>query len=255
MAMIKCSECGKEISEKANTCPNCGAPVNNQIAKEQSPTIVVSNAIPAKKKGSCLKTILIAFGILVLLGVIGSMAGNDGKSDNDSKIESVDSSNNETIKSEEYKDTDNEYVSQQVAEETEEEQILTEEQTISEEEFKAQCNDLDYKSFMRNPDDYIGQKVKIQVKVYQACKGGIFSSADTYFKTFTNDEYGNWFGDMIWIMDYRNPESESYTKILEDDIVTVYGVFNGLGESKNALDGSKSEDMKIDMIYAEVNEE
>lgn len=27
MALIKCSECGKEISDKANACPNCGAPV------------------------------------------------------------------------------------------------------------------------------------------------------------------------------------------------------------------------------------
>lgn len=27
MAMIKCPECGKEISDKAAVCPNCGAPV------------------------------------------------------------------------------------------------------------------------------------------------------------------------------------------------------------------------------------
>lgn len=29
MALINCSECGKEISDKASTCPNCGAPVEN----------------------------------------------------------------------------------------------------------------------------------------------------------------------------------------------------------------------------------
>ena len=27
MALIKCSECAKEISDKAKNCPNCGAPV------------------------------------------------------------------------------------------------------------------------------------------------------------------------------------------------------------------------------------
>jgi DNA-directed RNA polymerase subunit RPC12/RpoP len=27
MALIKCSECGKEISDKAQSCPNCGCPV------------------------------------------------------------------------------------------------------------------------------------------------------------------------------------------------------------------------------------
>ena len=38
MALIKCIECGKEISDKANACPNCGCPVgienkldNNEI--------------------------------------------------------------------------------------------------------------------------------------------------------------------------------------------------------------------------------
>lgn len=27
MALISCSECGKQVSDKASTCPNCGAPV------------------------------------------------------------------------------------------------------------------------------------------------------------------------------------------------------------------------------------
>lgn len=28
MALINCSECGKEISDKAKSCPNCGVPIN-----------------------------------------------------------------------------------------------------------------------------------------------------------------------------------------------------------------------------------
>lgn len=27
MALIKCPECGKEISDKASSCPNCGCPI------------------------------------------------------------------------------------------------------------------------------------------------------------------------------------------------------------------------------------
>lgn len=27
MALITCPECGKEISDQASVCPNCGAPV------------------------------------------------------------------------------------------------------------------------------------------------------------------------------------------------------------------------------------
>ena len=47
MALIKCSECSAEISDKANCCPKCGAPVEvhkwrcskcgNMISKESCP--------------------------------------------------------------------------------------------------------------------------------------------------------------------------------------------------------------------------
>lgn len=33
MALIKCSECGKEISNKATTCPNCGCPIEKEKKK------------------------------------------------------------------------------------------------------------------------------------------------------------------------------------------------------------------------------
>ncbi len=29
MALIKCSECGKEISSEAKVCPHCGKPIGN----------------------------------------------------------------------------------------------------------------------------------------------------------------------------------------------------------------------------------
>lgn len=32
MALIKCKECGKEISDKAKTCINCGCPLNEKIS-------------------------------------------------------------------------------------------------------------------------------------------------------------------------------------------------------------------------------
>ena len=41
MALIKCSECGRDVSDKATACPNCGAPVQ-----------VISNAPGQSKNGS-----------------------------------------------------------------------------------------------------------------------------------------------------------------------------------------------------------
>ena len=33
MAMIKCAECGKEFSDRADACPNCGCPIEYQAEK------------------------------------------------------------------------------------------------------------------------------------------------------------------------------------------------------------------------------
>ena len=35
MALIKCSECGKEISSKAKACPHCGNPIEEEIKEEK----------------------------------------------------------------------------------------------------------------------------------------------------------------------------------------------------------------------------
>lgn len=32
MALIKCAECGKDVSDKAASCPNCGSPIQNIAA-------------------------------------------------------------------------------------------------------------------------------------------------------------------------------------------------------------------------------
>ena len=37
MALIKCSECGREISDKAVSCPGCGCPVS-EIETEEADT-------------------------------------------------------------------------------------------------------------------------------------------------------------------------------------------------------------------------
>ena len=33
MSLIKCEECGKEISSKASACPNCGNPIEKETKK------------------------------------------------------------------------------------------------------------------------------------------------------------------------------------------------------------------------------
>lgn len=88
MALTKCTECGKEISEKATVCPNCGAPIgfNEPTPKKTMP-------VKEKKKGSCLKTVL---GVLIAFIVILFLIGSCG-SDEEVKDVTSESSNNAKI--------------------------------------------------------------------------------------------------------------------------------------------------------------
>ena len=47
MALIKCSECGKEISDRARSCPHCGCPVEG--TEELVDKIVVEKEAPEEK--------------------------------------------------------------------------------------------------------------------------------------------------------------------------------------------------------------
>ena len=58
MSLIKCKECGKEISDQAAACPNCGAPVQVAAAAET-----------AKPKGSNPVAVGIVGAIIVVLGL------------------------------------------------------------------------------------------------------------------------------------------------------------------------------------------
>lgn len=72
MAMIKCPECGKEISENAKSCPNCGNPMNS--------TSKLENSKPKKKKLPILVKIpYFIVGALLLIGGISAMTNGTKK--------------------------------------------------------------------------------------------------------------------------------------------------------------------------------
>lgn len=45
MALIKCPECGKEISDKAIRCPGCGYPVERDSDEKQAPLLTSFSVI------------------------------------------------------------------------------------------------------------------------------------------------------------------------------------------------------------------
>lgn len=66
MALIKCPECGKEISDAAESCPNCGYPIKGQQQ------IGDSDGLGKGQETKKLKTVLfIVVGIILVVIVCG----------------------------------------------------------------------------------------------------------------------------------------------------------------------------------------
>lgn len=55
MSLIECPECGKEISDKANSCPNCGYPLNNNQSYESDKYSEVLSEISKGNKIAAIK--------------------------------------------------------------------------------------------------------------------------------------------------------------------------------------------------------
>lgn len=69
MALIKCTECGNEVSNKATACPKCGAPIEQkETPKVEEPKIVQPQQI--KKKSKTWIWMMIITIIVIILSLI-----------------------------------------------------------------------------------------------------------------------------------------------------------------------------------------
>lgn len=80
MALVKCKECGHEVSDKASTCPNCGCPIEkglvcNECGAEISPIDKVcpncGNPISKaskKYRATYIQSVLLALLVVLVLG-------------------------------------------------------------------------------------------------------------------------------------------------------------------------------------------
>ncbi|MDR0726400.1 MAG: hypothetical protein LBF59_10405 [Prevotellaceae bacterium] len=76
MALINCSECGKNISDKAANCPHCGNPLNVKNEEYLCCPKCRSTKIHSQQKGysggKALAGVLLTGGIGLLAGTAGS---------------------------------------------------------------------------------------------------------------------------------------------------------------------------------------
>ena len=83
MAMIKCPECGKEISSRANACPNCGCPIGSGsggAAGEKRQVEVVEKVPVVEATPKSCKVLKLVSG-LMMFGGFGGCFVNIGNSD------------------------------------------------------------------------------------------------------------------------------------------------------------------------------
>ena len=111
--------------------------------------------------------------------------------------------------------------------------------TPDEATYKASCQSIAYDDLARNPDNYKGKNVKFTGKVVQVIED---NSGSTYRINVTKGKYSSW--DDTVLVAY-SPSSSS-NRILEDDIVTFYGLSGGLYTYKSTMGAS----ITIPSVYA-----
>lgn len=121
------------------------------------------------------------------------------------------------------------------------------EPVISKEDYQAQCKEYSYKELARNPNQYKGEKVKFTGKVIQVQES--WGNSVILRVDVTKDEYGLW-DDTIYV-DYKYKD-ENESKILDDDIISIYGEFKGQKTYATVL-GSSMSIPQIEAQYIELS--
>lgn len=215
--------------------------------------IIGINKADTKKATSLVG--IITSSVAILISLVMTMAGIPGV-----ELPDTDSESTENVSTESVISTDTELITEDITtEEITTEATSTEEQVstetaipeISEDEFRAGCEAVNYKDLLRNPDDYMGKDITITLKVSQTGIPGGFLDSNEYIRCYSNDEYNMWLGDVYVLVDGRTTDN---SKILVDDVITVYGTFDGLQEFQLALTGTTEEYPIIIIKYLDLIE-
>lgn len=205
---------------KMTTCKHCGAEI--AASAKICPQCGGKNKPPIYKRWW-----FIAIIVLIVLSAIGGSGSSSDSSASSSKATSKAS----------------ESTASSVA------SVLPE---ISEDDYKAECQTVDYKELCRYPEKYEGTKIVVKVKVSQIIDAN-FSGSEKAWRTYTdNSGYGFYADDEYYMLDKRGGDA---VKILEDDIITVYGEFTGLEKITRALTSTTDELPRIEVKYADLVDE
>lgn len=113
--------------------------------------------------------------------------------------------------------------------------------TEKETSYKNMCQSYTFEEIARNPDSYKGNYAVFTGEVIQSMESG---DDYTLRVSITKEEY-DWYSDPILVTYTKKSPSES--RILEDDIVTMYGQLNGTYTYESVL----GNDVTLPLLNAE----
>lgn len=128
------------------------------------------------------------------------------------------------------------------------ENSYTQEETLSKEEYQELCEEYTYKEIARNPDDFEGEYIVFTGEVIQVQEG--IGDSITLRVNMTENEYGYYEDTVYCTYSYSDEDS----KILEDDIIKIYGECQG-DTSYTSILGQKVTLPKIEIKYFDLIEE
>ena len=205
---------------KMTTCKHCGAEI--AASAKVCPQCGGKNKPPIYKRWW-----FIAIIVLIVLSAIGGSGSSSDSSASSSKATSKESASTASS-------------------------VASVAPEISEDDYKAECQTVDYKELCRYPEKYEGTKIVVKVKVSQIIDAN-FSGSEKAWRTYTdNSGYGFYADDEYYMLDKRGGDA---VKILDDDIITVYGEFTGLEKITRALTSTTDELPRIEVKYADLVDE
>ncbi len=89
--------------------------------------------------------------------------------------------------------------------------------------YRKSCSSISYDNLARNPDEYIGELVVFTGEIIQAMDAPSAEYLNTYRINVTKERY--FWTDTLYV---SYDASRSSSRLLEDDIVKLYGKFKGL---------------------------
>lgn len=252
MGYFTCYNCGYKLNAntKHTTCPKCKIAIVNYVQNH-----------PNKKNKNgclgCIKYFLIFFVVIVILSALFIYNNDDNNKTNDSVNTTINNKNKiaeehnhsfkkwKITKEATYKDNGEkkrickncDYIEKKEYELSDNEKL---------DYLKNNCVEYTYEQIARDPDDYIGKYAKFTGEVIQIME---YSDETILRVDITLSKYG-YYSDTIYVV--YNKTNKSNGRILEDDIVTMYGVMDGM-ESYTSILNSEINLPKFEAYHIEIN--